>query len=174
MLQLSTKPTPTKTVNLAGGATVAVRPATTFEFDLAVARAGKLLAGLIQSHESAASALDYLGSDFIDADFTAPEWLEAAAKRIILIDLAVACVVSWSGFVDDGGRIIESPSRPMLALLLRSASSSRPIENAIRADINVEFDEKNALGASPTGEAPAADNTAENAVSKEATALAGL
>ena len=80
MLQ-STKPTPTKIVKLAGGATVTVRPATMFEFDLAVARVGKLLAGLIQSWDTAALALDYLGAEFSDADFTAPEWLEKARPR---------------------------------------------------------------------------------------------
>ena len=150
-------------VKLAGGAVVTVRPATMFEMDMAVAATGKMLRGLIQSSESAGLAADLLGIEFSGADFTAPEWIDAAAKRIILIELATTCVTEWSGFVDDGGRIIERPSRAMLALLLRSPAAASHIEAAMRTEVNAEYDEKNGSAASPNGGAAAEESIAPNA-----------
>jgi hypothetical protein len=151
------------TVKLAGDAAVTVRPATAFEFDLAVARAGKLLAGLVQSRESAANAVDLLGAEFDEADFTSEGWLHAAAQRLMLIDLATQCVSGWTGIIDEAEQPIEKPTRATLALLLRSAITANLVEAAVRREVNKEIQEKNASAASPTGGAAAADNTAQNA-----------
>jgi hypothetical protein len=147
-------------VKLAGNAEVYVRAATAFERDLALARTGKMLAGLVHGREAAATAAALLGSEFAGADFAETGWLDAAGRRIMLIDLAGTCVTDWRGIVDESGQPIEKPSRATLALLLRSNTSARLIEEAILREVNLEIDEKNGSAASPTGGAAAADNTA--------------
>lgn len=163
MLLLQNKLPAAAEIALGAGASVSVRAATMFEMDLAVAKASKMLAGLIAARESATIAADFLGVEFDGADFNEPEWVEAAAKRIILIELAVACVTGWTGFADEAGNPIEKPSRATLALLLRSPDAARRIEAALRADINVELDEKNGSAASLTGEAAADATIAQSA-----------
>ena len=163
MLQLREGPPEPIVIKLADGVTVTARAATAFEADLAVARTGKVLAGLIQGRDSAALAVDLLGQEFTGADFTAPGWLDAAARRIVLIDLAVTCVSAWSGIVDGAGNAIEKPTRSTLALLLRSAATAQIIEEAIRSEVNKEVAEGNGLAASPSGAAAADENTAQSA-----------
>jgi hypothetical protein len=157
-------------VPLGGGAIASVRPATSFEVDLAIAGAGKLLFGLVQSQESASLAAEVLGEEFASADFTSKEWLDAAAQRIALLELANLCVESWTGVVDGDDNVIEKPSRQTLALVLRSNEAAMRIRAAIQSSVNVETSEGNALGASPNGAGlvgadfvPLADRTAANA-----------
>jgi hypothetical protein len=159
MLQVRKGHPPAVAVPLGGGAVAMVRPATAFEYDLAVARAGKLLAGLIESQESATLALEGLGQEFAGADFTSEEWLNAAAQRTALLELATLCVTSWTGVVDETGAAIE-PSREILALVLRGNQAARAIRLAIEADVNVELAEGNASATSPNGGEVAALNSA--------------
>lgn len=160
MLQLREGNPEPVTVKLAGDAWAKVRPAMAFERDLAVGRTGKLLAGLIQSADAASLAADLLGAEFVTADFTEPGWLDAAAHRIVLIDLATTCVTEWGGIVDQSGTPIEKPTRATLALLLRSAPTAHAIEDAMQREVNAEIAEKNGLAASPNGEAAADEPTA--------------
>jgi hypothetical protein len=172
-LQLKDSEPEPLTVKIAG-ASLKVRPATAFEFDLAVARTANLLAGLINSADAAKSAADALGSSFASVDFMDPAWASAASRRLNLIDLATTCVTEWSGIVDDAGKPIEMPNKGALSLLLRSAPAAKLIENAIFSEVNREFEEKNGSAASPNGAAAAADNTAAPAETSAPNAPEGL
>lgn len=149
-------------VPLGGGAVAMVRPATAFEYDLAAAGARKLLAGLIESRDSAALVVDILGEEFVGANFTDSAWLQAAALRVTLLESALLCVASWDGVVDESDQPIEKPSREMLALLLRDGVVAKSIRDAIESRVNLETAEGNGLPGSLTG-APGTLDGARNA-----------
>lgn len=151
-------------VPLQGGAVVFVRPATAFEADIAGVGAAKIMAGLVEGREAAAAALDILGDEFRETDFTSRPWIEAAAQRIALIELAALCCESWEGVADEtGAPLTGHPSKEHLALLLRDTECGRRISGAIYARVHDEVAEGNGLAASPDGAAKAAEPTATNA-----------
>lgn len=147
-------------VPLPGGAVIFVRPATSFEVDIAAANAARTLTGLIEGQEAAAVALDVLGDEFRQADFTTRSWLDAAAQRVALLELATFCAEKWDGVADEDGKPIEHPTREYLALLLRDSECALRIAAAIRARVHDEISEGNALAASPSGAAAADAATA--------------
>lgn len=150
-------------VLLPGGAVVFVRPATSFEVDRAGNAAARMLAGLVEGQNAAATALNLLGDEFREADFTTRSWLDAAAQRIALLELATLCVERWEGIVGDDDRPIEKPNQETLALLLRDSECARRISNAVNARVHQEIAEGNASAASPDGAVKAADATAPSA-----------
>jgi hypothetical protein len=157
-------------VPLPGGAIIHVRPATAFEVDLAAAGAGRMLAALVDGQDAAAAALEILGDEFRHADFTTKAWLEAAAQRLALLELATACCQRWEGIADETGALIERPERQHLALLLRDTECARRISEAIRTRVHDEVAEGNASAASPNGAAKAAEAIAPNAAAMTAPA----
>jgi hypothetical protein len=142
MLLLRKGRPPAINVPLGGGAFAMVRPATTFETDLAIAKAGELLAGLIDSGESASAAVAILGDEFGNADFTTPVWVNNAAQRVALLELGMLCIESWSGVGDEDENSIEFPTRETLALLLRNSATARRVGDAINGQVNIETAEK--------------------------------
>jgi hypothetical protein len=162
MLHLRKGRPPAIKVPLGGGAFAMVRPATATEIDLANADAGAMLLGLIDSRETAASAIEMLGKELGGVDITTPKWINVVGNRLSLLHIANLCIESWSGVCDDDGAI-EKPNLADIALLLRDSSPAQRIDAAIKSSVNLEVAEKNELAASPDGEAVADGNIAQTA-----------
>ena len=145
------------------GAVIFIRPATAFEVDIAAANAARVLAGLVEGEGAAALALDVLGDEFRRADFTTRGWIDAAAQRVALLELATLCSESWAGIVDGDGKPVQTPTRDYLALLLRDGECARRVAAAIHAKVHDEVAEGNASAASLNGAAGAAEATAPSA-----------
>lgn len=150
-------------VPLGGDAVAMVRPASALQYDLAWASARRRLAGLVESQDAAADVLRALGENFAGADFTTAEFVEAAAQRLALLELAVTCVESWTGVADAERVAIETPMREWLALLLRDVGIAQRINAAVNAQVHLEAIEKKESGTSPNGAGEVAENTAPDA-----------
>lgn len=166
MRMLSKRRPKAVTIPLGEGEFVNIRPATSFEVDIAAASAAAVLAGLIESGEAAAEALDILGDEFRQADFTTRAWIEAAAQRLTLLELATVCCEGWAGQCGEDGKPIEKPDRGSMALLLRDSVASRKIAEVVNSRVHEEIKEGNGSAASPSGVARAAEATAPDAARK--------
>jgi hypothetical protein len=164
MLKLSKGRPKAIPIMLGGGAVAFVRPATSFEYDLAIAGMATISAGLIRGEEAAVHATNILGEEFTGADFTTKVWIEAAAQRIVLLELALLCTESWDGVVDDSDAPIPVPTKETLALLLRDNETAMRFNATIKSKVHEEIAEGNASAASPNGAAAAAFNSAPTAV----------
>jgi len=149
-----------RAVPLGGGAIAYIRPATSFECDLAVTGATKILAGLTAGAEAAEAAVQLLGEEFMGADFTQGPWIDVAAQRIALLELATLCCARWEGVCAEDGTAIEVPTREWLALVLREPTISVLIRAAVHARVNEERAEKNGSAALPNGGAAAVEASA--------------
>jgi len=161
MLLLRSGKLPATTVPLGSGASMQVRPATSFEVDMVRAESRISVLGLAALQEGAAEAAAILGEDFRDADFTRPAWIEAASRRLSLVRLAVLCSDDWIGVVDAAGAPLPLDAAAV-AVLLRDPQIAAKVEGAIEANVHLEWSEKNASAASPNGAAAAGEPTAPN------------
>ncbi len=145
-------------VALGGDAIAMVRPATALEVARATATVSTQLAGLIAAEDAAALVAAALGEEFAGADFTDPEWVAAASQQLALVELAVFCVESWDGVaVDD---TLVSPTREILALLLRDSVIAAKIRAAIEANVHEAQAEGEGSPVSPPGAGAAGESTA--------------
>lgn len=160
-------------VPLGGGAVLFVRPATAFEVDAAYAAAFKLAAGLIEGEAAAETASAILGEEFQRADFTQHGWIDAMAKRIATLELAVLCNDGWLGVADEDGKPIETPTREWLALLLRDREVAVRVDAAINARVHEEIAEKKGSATLPNGGVAVVDPTAPGAGASGANAPTG-
>lgn len=156
MLNLRTGPLPAKKILLGGNASIDIRPATAFEVARAHAAVTRVVAGLLTAGDAAEQAAAALGDDFRGADFTKPEWVQAATEKLVLLELTVLCADAWSGVCVDDQPIAE-PSRALLALLLRDAVIAERIAAALQRAVHAEISEGNGSAASPRGGAATAD-----------------
>lgn len=149
-------------VPLKGGAAIILRPAESFQVEFAKQRVAKLLAGLLDAEDSASMAMMILGDEFEHANFHEAAWVEAAARRLSLLELATMCVVSWSGFIGEDDEPLEL-SQQNIALVLRDPTTAETLERALNAGVHEELAEKNELAALPSGGAAMDDSTAQDA-----------
>lgn len=129
-------------VPLGGSAVWRVRPATSFEVDLAAAEAARVIAGLLTGADAARTVALALGDEFNGADYADESWRVAASHRISLIELLVLCgEPTWEGVVDDDGAKIPGPTRELIALLLRDAEIEKRLHTSISSAVHTEYDE---------------------------------
>lgn len=154
-------------VPLGGGGVIHLRAATAFDVDVALAEAHQVAAGLVAGEDAAERAAAFLGEAFHGADFTRKPWIEAAAQRIALIELATLCNNGWRGVAleSEGGALVEvpAPTKETLALLLRDVEVSNRFRAVIYSKVNLELAEGNGLPVSPSGGAGTDGNSAGDA-----------
>jgi hypothetical protein len=167
MLRLTKRKLKASPVPIGGGAVLHLRPATSFDTERAAAAASILLAGLVEGHAAAMVVSAALGEEFQNADFTRPEWRNAASRLLVEIELAVLCCERVEGkIVDDDESVIDTAPglTPALAsLLMRDSVIRAKISDAVEARVHTEVLEKKESERSPPGAAAAGYPTAPTA-----------
>lgn len=154
-----------------GSAHLMVRPATAFQADLAGAAIGSTVLALATGEQAAVEVSLAIGDDLKLVDAPSEGWKGAVANRLALIELALVCIESWDGFVDEDDRPLEL-TRENIALVLRDVRLAQRVAAIINASIHEEAEEKNAFAPSLNGEAGAAEDTAQAAEQRASNAQA--
>lgn len=156
-------------VEIGGGATVWVRPATAYDHETASQRAADVLRAVLVGEDARQQLQDVLGVA-VRADGT--EITAAVAQRYAAVHLAMQCIERWDGIETDDGR--PAPvEMPYVALLMRDEAITRRIEGAMLARIHEVTAEGEGLPRSPDGASGAGAAFAKGAGKPENLALRG-
>lgn len=142
MLTLSPVRPAAITLDLGGGASIALRPCTSVEFYRARAEASTIVAGILAGADAAQRAGALLGEEFAGFDVKDGPFVAALSERIVLIKMVVLCAAGWEGVGDPDGNALPL-NESNAALLLRDPMIAESVAAILNRRIHVEAAEKN-------------------------------
>lgn len=162
MLKLSKEQPAAQRVDLGGGAHAMIRPATSLDVDRARLKIERTLYDVRRGQDTHNAMLSLFGMETVDEadDVT----LEALARKMATLELALLCLESWEGVGNSEG-VPAEVNFENLAILLRDHGIYTRIWVALNEQVHRVYEEGNASSASLNGAGQAEEATAPTAES---------
>jgi hypothetical protein len=144
------------TLALSEGVEVEVRPATSYELEMATQTIRRL-------YQTAGGPADFAAAYGLPLEIGAIEdWATGFSEVVLNVELGMQCIRAWRGIGTADGAPAEI-TRPNLTLLLLQPDYLRRIATALTSDLHLWSAEGNASPPSPSGAPGAATPIAETA-----------